>query len=81
MGIKETLDLLMRYPRLKSAQFSPDGEVLAVELIPEAAPVQAAQLPLTNDMPPDDVMLFAATEDIDELMQGRRADNSKGFET
>lgn len=74
MGLKETLDLIMQYPRIKHIGFDCDtGNIGHVELYPSQPQVQSQQLPMANDMPPDDVMMFAATEDVDELMEQRKA--------
>ena len=71
--MKETLDLVMSYPRIKTIDFDGD-RVIHLELYPEMPTVQPINLTQTNDMPPDDVMLFAATEDVEELMKHRKAE-------
>ena len=73
MGMKETLDLVMSYSRIKAISFEGD-KIFHVDLYPEMPTVQPINLTQTNDMPPDDVMIFAATEDVEELMKHRKAE-------
>lgn len=78
MGLKETLDLIMKYPRIKTIAYGEVPgkypEIVNIELYPDQPQVQTSQFPMINDMPPDDIMQFAATEDIDELLKQRKAD-------
>lgn len=72
MGLKETLDLLMQYPRIKTISVDQDGKgATTIEFFPPTPEVQASSISSALDMPSDDVMLFAATEDPDELMKSR----------
>lgn len=71
MGLEVLIEML-KSKGVQSASFKED-KLIHVEFFPSQPIVQTQSIPLTNDMPPDDVMLFAATEDLDELMKSREA--------
>lgn len=66
----------MKYPRLKSISVTQDGKATFIELfeVPPTREVITHDLPMTDLMPPDDVMLFAATEDPEEVMEDRKSE-------
>jgi hypothetical protein len=67
MGLKEDLELISQFPRVKMVGFQ-EGKLCHVELFPTISPVQTQVLPEATDMPPDDVMLFASTPTFDEMV-------------
>lgn len=73
MGIEISKNLLeqIRSAGVKMIGFQ-NEQVVHIEFFPTTPEVQASALPPALDMPPDDVMLFAATEDPDELMKSRK---------
>lgn len=81
MELKDVLELLKNYPNVAEVELHPDDGLRVTMFEPpkhedklSAAPEQTAStVELKEIMPPDDVMLFAATEDIDELMKQRIA--------
>jgi hypothetical protein len=75
MGLKDTLDMLKDYPNVQAVVMHQDGgfEISFFESKSLGA-VEMATVPKFQDMPPDDVMLFAATEDVDDLMKQRNAE-------
>lgn len=77
MTTKELLDLLKQYPNVKRIQAFPGKDtVIEIEMFEPKKEVQEVDiptLPLGAQMPPDDVMQFAATEDIEELMKQRES--------
>lgn len=75
LSTREVLQLMTEFKNIKSIRVIPNKEmVLEVEQFPPQPSVQTAQLPFKDDMPPDDVMMFAATEDIEELMKQRKGE-------
>lgn len=73
MALRDDL-LALKDVGVKAATFHHDGALLQVEFFESKMPVVASEVPQFNDIPPDDVMLFAATEDIEELMKQRKAE-------
>jgi len=61
--------MLKDYPYIKSIKWQ--GAEVELHPQPIVSQVQTVMPPVINDMPPDDVMLFAATEDVDDLMEKR----------
>jgi hypothetical protein len=73
--LRNLLDLCRQYPEVKRVETNREGW-MTVEFH-ERRPAVALNEPpfnLADSLPPDDVMLFAATEDIDELMKSRAAE-------
>jgi len=69
MGLVDDIFTIYRQiPNLKSLKI----EGIEIELYQPSTPVQVASMPYVPDMPPDDVMMFAATEDVDDLMRQRQ---------
>lgn len=76
--LTEMLDIIASRPRIKSISVTQDDAgIINIELFPATPQVQAYDIGKVvgkglTDMPPDDVMLFAATEDVDELIKQRK---------
>ena len=69
MGIAEDIrEFIKKVPNVKKIKI----DNVEVELYPSKSEVQTSAMPSLVDIPPDDVMLFAATEDVDELMKQRK---------
>ena len=73
MDLKETIELLITYPRLKKVAIESDKrwEFEFYEAPKETT--DPTKMIFDESMPPDDVMLYAATEDIDDLMKQKKA--------
>jgi hypothetical protein len=74
MGIESNKFLInqLRASGVKVIGFHEKGGVAHIEFFRDTPQVQAVtSMPQVTDMPPDDVMLFAATEDPDEAMKAR----------
>jgi hypothetical protein len=71
MNLKQTLELLATYPNIKKLSIHGE-ELLEVEYYPSAAQAQSSVDLIKalggNDMPSDDVMLFASTPSFDEML-------------
>jgi hypothetical protein len=50
------------------------GVLHYVEFFQTTPQVQTSTMPMIDNMPPDDVMMFAATEDVEELMKQRKVE-------
>lgn len=77
MGLKETLDLLMQYPRIKTVEIDQDAKgCMSIEFFPPLSAIQPSTQGVsmlgTNDMPPDDVMMFASTPTFDEMVEAAK---------
>ena len=64
--------LVEQHPNIKRIKMG-DDEIEFHQPITKVQEVQAVTMPMTNHMPPDDVMLFASSEDVEELMDLRKA--------
>ena len=75
MELKDTLDMLKNYPNVQTVVVHQDGGFEISFFENETSKVVKAEpFPVMSDMPPDDVMLFASTEDVAELMKQRSGD-------
>lgn len=68
MNLKMIKEFIEQHPNVKSLKCAE----IELEFFEPRMPVQASTMPALNDMPPDDVMMFAATEDVEELMKQRK---------
>ena len=72
-NLDDMLAICAKYPRI--IHIKVDNESIFVSFKGDKPEVEfkSSSIPFKSDMPPDDVMLFAATEDVDELMKEREA--------
>lgn len=71
--LRDALELLRKYPRVKKIKVDFEKQLIhEIEFFePHRKPQVQEQESLprpTNDMPPDDVMLFASTPTFDEMI-------------
>lgn len=75
MGLNQIILDIIAEPRIKAISFGQEGAVTSLELYP-ASPtqpvVQGASIIGSNDMPPDDVMLFASSPAFDDIVEAAK---------
>ena len=70
MDIVTLLDITKRYPNVQSVSIHKDGS-MSVHLYAtkKVEVVTTEPMPMIDDMPPDDVMLFASTPTFDQMVE------------
>lgn len=67
--IRDLLDLAKCYPGVRVIDVP---GLVRIEIDPPPIPITAVEVPMVDLMPPDDVMMFAATEDPEEAIKQRK---------